>query len=140
MKTKTIITAVLLLFSLTSFAQTKEETIAWIKEKLEQYGGYDGLYTYTNVSVSACSISFTRKYSSGGESAENFNPSMAKSWKVHRYYIDADPEIIQYTYSDGNKGSSGSLWIRNGELDIHERMIKALTHLATFCDQKKEAF
>ncbi len=121
-------------------AQTKQETIAWIKEKLEQHGGGDSS-SYSNVQVSPCSISFTQKVSNSATTYNcNFNPGMAKSWKVDRDYIYADAKIIQYTSSYGEKNSYSVLYIRNGESGIHERMIKALTHLSTFCEQKKEAF
>lgn len=147
MKTKTIITAIILLFSLTSFVQTKEETIVWVKEKLEQHGGSDSDYgseicstTYKDVKVTPCGISFTEKSTCGKEWAVNFNASKAKSWKFGSNYIKADAQIIQTTYSKGKKSSDAYLSIRNGESGIHERMIKALTHLSTFCEQKKEAF
>lgn len=143
MKTKTIITAIILLFSITSFAQAKEEAMAWIKEKLEQYGGADNS-SYSNVQVSPCNISFIEKKTNGWEWQYSFNPSMVKSWGVGsgKTYIYADAEIIQFTYfPDGKKKYSSSyLSIRNGESGIHERMIKALTHLVTFCEKKKEAF
>ena len=103
---KTIITAFLLLFSISSFAQTKEETISWIKEKLEKHGGwYYTNSTYTNVKVSPCHISFTEKYSDdGSEYLYSFNPSTAKSWKVIRDSnpgIKADAEIIREVSSNG---------------------------------------
>lgn len=147
MKTKTIITAFLLLFSISSFAQTKEETISWIKEKLEKHGGWsrtNSTYTYTNVKVSPCHISFTVKGPNGSESLTSFNPSTAKSWKVRSDSlsgIEADADIIRRVYSDGDIYNISALAIRNGESDIHERMIKALLHLATFCEEgKNEAF
>lgn len=148
MKTiKTIITALLLLFSVTSFAQTKEETIAWIKEKLEKHGGrksFNHTGNYYNVQVSPCSISFVIKWDWGGEYNLVFNPSTAKSWEVtdDKEYIYADAEIIHSVYKKtGERGTSKYLEIKNGEADIHERMIKALLHLATFCEEgKNEAF
>ncbi len=146
MKTKIMITTVLLLlFSVTSFAQTKEETIAWIKEKLEKHGGNE-YYSYINVKVSPCSISFTGKFSKDGDTIyqKSFNPSTAKSWEVSSSSISgigADAAIIRTVFSDGDLNTTSALDIRNGESDIHERMIKALLHLATFCEEgKNEAF
>src|SRR5690606_27882264 len=119
MKTKTIITAFLLLFSISSFAQTKEETISWIKEKLEKHGGSNRLNsTYTNVKVSPCHISFTHKYSDGREYLTSFNPSTAKSWKVRSGSdpgIEPDPEIIRSVYSERDTYNYSDLYIRNGE-------------------------
>src|SRR5690606_22487048 len=100
--------------------------------------------TYTNVKVSPCHISFTDKYSDGSEYLSSFNPSTAKSWKVSSSTssgIEADAEIIRVVSSNGNIYNFSKLDIRNGESDIHERMIKALLHLATFCEEgKNEAF
>lgn len=135
-------------FANLSQAQTKEETIKWIKEKLEKYGGGEN-YGCTNVSVSPCNISFV--YESSKNNCEyNFNPSKTKLWTVgsNKDVIYADAKIIQYHYiyfqgqtTDGNKGERADLYIRNGESNIHERMAKALLHLATFCEEtKKEAF
>ena len=63
MKTKTIITAVLLLFSLTSFAQTKEETISWLKEKLQDNisPGGSSFKEITIQSVNECEIVIMHK-------------------------------------------------------------------------------
>jgi|SRR5690554_108474 len=149
---KTIFTVTILLFASTSTqqtqAQTKEETIAWIKEKLEKYGGFieNSLESYyTDVQVTPCMISFMEKYNYTDESVPNsFNPSSVKSWSVSddKGYIKADANVISKIFSGNNKASmQSSLFLRNGETDIHECMIKALLHLATFCDESKnEAF
>jgi len=115
--------------------------------ELEKYGGGSATNfksTYTNVKVSPCHISFTDKYSDGSEYLSSFNPSTAKSWKVSSSTssgIEADAEIIRVVSSNGNIYNFSKLDIRNGESDIHERMIKALLHLATFCEEgKNEAF
>lgn len=126
MKTKTIITVILLLFSVTSFAQTKEQTIACIKEKLEKHGGENQSsfsITYVNIKVSPCSISFTKKYSDGNTGSQvSFNPSTAKSWTVSddKTSIRADAKIIRCVYSSGDINNGSYLYIRNGEADIHE--------------------
>jgi len=147
--TKTIITALLLLFSISSFAQTKEETIAWIKEKLEKYGGGEDT-SFINVQVSPCSISFTQTDDGVGAYYYSFNPSLVKQWNllssavVERKLVGiiAMADVIRVK-SDESKEEywSSLIRIRNGESDIHERMIKALLHLATFCEEgKNEAF
>lgn len=140
MQTKTIIITIVLLFSLTSFAQTKEETIAWIKEKLEQHGGGDSS-SYSDVQVSPCRISFTEKYSGGREYKISFSPSKVKEWETIGLsaYILADDEIILSTNEMGEKENDRALWIRKGEPDILNQMIRQLTHLAAFCEEKKEA-
>ncbi len=138
MKTKTIITAIILLFSLTSFAQTKEETIAWIKEKLEQHGGGNSS-SFSDVKVSPCNISFTEKYQGGKEYKISFNPSKVKEWETIGLsaYILADDEIILSANEAGEQESDRVLWIRKGVPDILNQMIRQLTHLAAFCGNKE---
>lgn len=131
-----------------SYAQTKEETIAWIKEKLEKYGNWNISDTYkiTDVKVSPCRISWT--YMKNGEAKIycSFNPSSVKSWKVaeSKEKIMADSKAILWNWElsrSSRSRMSENLYIANGEANIHERMIKALLHLATFCEQGKgEAF
>lgn len=58
-------------------AQTKDETIAWIKEMLEKAGEYNGSH-YTNVQVSPCSIRFRQVYDDKNKPDYydiSFNPS-----------------------------------------------------------------
>jgi len=146
MNTKTIITAMLLLFNLTGFAQTKEETIAWIKENLEKYGGTGGIvsYSFINVSVTPCSITFTEKNDDNDKPLYkySFNPSEAKKWTVEEeafvgLYISADKRIIKQTnLLDDTNEKTSNIPIKGGESGIHKRLIKAIIHLATFCEQK----
>ena len=139
MKTKTIITTFLLLFSISSFAQTKEETIAWIKEKLMNYGGRN----YVSVVVTPCYIVETIN-SSGNESRWT-NPVNVPI----RYEINNDNKIKFLYESKLSRGgevggaietSSEGISLTNSETDLAERMLKALKHLATFCVEKKETF
>jgi len=146
MNTKTIITAMLLLFNLTGFAQTKEETIAWIKENLEKYGGTGGIvsYSFINVIVTPCSITFIEKNDDNDKSLYkySFNPSEAKKWTVEEeafvgLYISADKRIIKQTnLLDDTNEKTSNIPIKGGESGIHKRLIKAIIHLATFCEQK----
>ena len=119
-------------------AQTKEETIAWIKEKLEKHGG-SHRSNLSNIQVSPCSIYFVATYNDGDKFNTSFNPSTTKTWIAEKHAIYAEAQIIRWE-SKGKAGATTELFIRNGESDIHERMIKALKHLATFCEKKKEAF
>ncbi|MGV0927111.1 hypothetical protein ACTS9K_08080 [Empedobacter sp. ULE_I145] len=129
-------------FANLSQAQTKEETIAWIKEKLEKYGGWNdniSIATFIDVNVSPCKISFMQTNSEVEGKRKSFNPSHAKSWGVNieKTNIFADANIIDM--DDGR--AVNNLFLQNGESNIHERMIKALLHLATFCEEtKNEAF
>ncbi len=128
-----------------SQAQTKEETIKWIKEKLEKYGGYDDLpYNdtyFTNIEVSPCNISYIVKNKKNIDESRKkiFNPSKSKVWVPDndKVYLISDAYIVV----DDKIGVSNLFTLRNGESNIHERMAKALLHLATFCEEtKNEAF
>jgi len=136
-KAITILTICLLTFTgmQTAEAQTKEETITWIKEKLEKYGGFEYIY-FKDVQVSPCKISFTASYPSSSYS-QSFNPSTVKEWKIasNKKYIYADANVIHSVDSDGDVDTYSIFGIKNGEANIHERMIKALLHLATFCNE-----
>ena len=127
-------------------AQTKEETIAWIKENLEKHGGIDGLvsYSFINVSVSPCNISFTEKNDDNDKPIYkySFNPSEAKEWTVEEeifvgLYISADKRIIkQNRLSDDTNEYTSNITIKGGKSDVHKNMIKAIKYLATFCEKK----
>ncbi len=145
MKTKIMITTVLLLlFSVTSFAQTKEETIAWIKEKLEKHGGEtDKGERVEIINITPCNITYKLTYPHGNSSIIEFNPS-SSIWdgKTSR-----SGQIIKkyYNFEATNRGTktiyiSGLNIYSNGVPDIDQRIGKALNHLATFCPKKQETF
>ncbi len=122
-------------------AQTKEETIEWIKEKLKKYGASEDRIV-TVVNVSPCDISYTVTTNDGTVFKTSFNPSYTKSWERcvrNKSLICADTEIIRYVRDNDPPEFDDSIYISYGEPDIHERMIKALLHLATFCG-KNETF
>ena len=124
----------------TAQAQTKEETMAWLKEKLEKCGGDDVTKShFTNVQVSPCEISYI-SHSLLGEANNSFNPADVKMWKFFddKTGLIADTEVIKIVYcKSGRTLSDSRLNIRNREGNIHKRMIKALLHLATFCEEDK---
>lgn len=150
MKTMTKLGLAVILFMATAAgnyaqAQTKEETITWIKENLEKHGGIDGIvsYSFINVSVSPCSVSFTEKNDDNNKLMYkySFNPSEVKEWTIEEEafvgsYLSADKRIIKKNriYDDTNE-YTWDLTIKKS--DILESMIKALKHLSTFCVEKK---
>lgn len=131
-------------------AQTKKETIKWVKDNLEKHGGVLGIVntSYINISVSPCQISFIEIDNDMDESVYkySFNPSDVKGWTFGEdayigLYISADRRIIlQNTISDDRNAYTTDITFREGMSDIHTRMIKALLHLATFCKKKNESF
>ncbi len=150
MKTITKLGLAVILFMATAAgnyaqAQTKEETITWIKENLEKHGGIDGIvsYSFINVSVSPCSVSFTEKNDDNNKPMYkySFNPSEVKEWTIEEEafvgsYLSADKRIIKKNrISDDTNEYTWNLTIKKS--DILESMIKALKHLGTFCVEKK---
>ena len=153
MKTlKTIITTTILLFALTSAqqtqAQTKEETIAWIKSKVFLFArGVEGR-TISNVNVTPCNFSYTINFRVDNETETITFPVT----DVERVYVQEEQGhcVIKLgaktVHSDSeynrNRGLTYMDWVgfHNGEKDIAFRMEKALKHLATFCETKKETF
>ncbi|MGV8946386.1 MAG: hypothetical protein ACOH1N_08160 [Lutibacter sp.] len=151
---KYIAIALLCLFTTISYGQTKEETISWLKEKIEKNlenrfeskGGYVHARDLKLIDITACEIIIS--YTTEGRGA----------FGVHTYVFQLPTEgvTIDYRYgfsygaekiamkSDGEVyhkyNTERNFAIRNGEDDLLERIQKALDHLATFCPKKKETF
>lgn len=165
MKTlKTIITTTILLFALTSTqhtqAQTKEETIAWIKEKFEKYFDSYGEFSYSKegakLIVTPCNIHIEYYNNWSGvdknyRAFESFPPpevlSVGLNDKGDRVIIklaSASGKSYHWFYTDRSDNARSPITQEidfiNGEANLAERMEKALKHLATFCETKKETF
>jgi len=132
-----------------SYGQTKEETILWLKEKLEKHGCLSPNGMVEIYSVSPCEIYYKTKNSKVVPSTYKFNPGAAV-WEVkdNRIYAKSGNIIEQTIFFNGYDGGvepgtryedSFVLW-ENGFPDIYERFAKALNHLASFCEKKKETF
>lgn len=158
---KHIITLCLALFFMTGTqnaqAQTKEETVDWIKENLKKYatnGNTKNVKQVKVISVSPCGISYQVIDEDDSYQTYEFNPSYAISWSrrggtVHEtgkttrmIYSGGDGTLVKRYSSIGNKTVYDSfIYIEEKDTpDIGSRLAKALNHLATFCVQKKEAF
>ena len=131
-------------------AQTKEETVAWIKEKFEKYYPYS-LVNYQvlqhTVKLSPCEIIIYGELLDKGSSGEG------NSYIIHlpinskviveddngniRVVPDKNVDLVFHEKNDMYYG--GYLLMNVRENNLAERMQKALSHLATFCDNK-EAF
>ena len=128
----------LLFFSVNVFSQTKEETSAWIREKLEKYGGGEES-RLTVEKVTPCLVQFIENYDSGASWTNSFNLIEAGKWRAGSYYIMSAKNMIRQIRND----DAGHLWfngieIRNEEENIHLNMIAAFNHLATFCSEEKK--
>lgn len=151
-------------------AQTKEETISWLKEKLGSYLKGDDVSNIKLERLDECEfkISFTHTFRSTHESYpfgytiykryyECTAPTSIKniSNKIE-FSSKAVKEITTGEWSEYNSvgtfrngGSLNSftnfydyiyLEIEEREVGIRERVQKAFNHLATFCPKKKEIF
>ena len=122
-------------------AQTKEETISWLKEKLSLYLTSDADYLELK-SIQECQFTVIINI----KSINGLN-------NYHEYVIPYDglmfvggtisneKDIIIDRYKEKVIYQDFTLLdIRNGETDIHSRILKATQHLLTFCPKKKEAF
>lgn len=142
---KTILLFAVCLFAFANFqtvqAQTKEETIEWIKEKIELHWSYEG-WKIENLIVTPCEISYKRSDpSEKGSVSVKFDPS-ASPWEEEKGWINAKGKVIEYYYPQIQVTNyySSILLEEKGVPDITERFAKALNHLATFCEKKKETF
>lgn len=150
-------------------AQTKEETIQWLKGKLTNHfkdfsptrGCKIGCsFTLESVEVNECEITYKCKFWWGfsGGTTEWYTyviPTRDLTISNGQFYLNYDGiKIIQTASTYKSKtGQSlekpafthdleGYFGINvSGEVDLQSRVEKAITHLVTFCPEKpKEAF
>ena len=142
MKTlKTIFILLALVCANSSFAQTQEETIAWIKEKLEKHGISEDTGIEV-MEVEPCVIYYKRIFYGEDGDTEKFNPSESE-WSVDNGRVISKKGKIIEGFRIKSSTKFYTNWItlyENGVPDIEERFAKALNHLATFCEKKKETF
>lgn len=148
-----------------ALGQTKEETIAWLKEKFEKYlvskeYTVEVIKDMKLVSIDACSFTITSVGIRTNDSGEphyysNTFPTDIVSIQTDNAgkngYFDygkdekgMDVKKVLCVY-DGVKSYRSGDWVGiqlffGGEENIRERIEKALKHLATFCPKKKETF
>jgi hypothetical protein len=167
----------LLLGSVVVQAQTKEETIAWLKQKLDNYLVKGAIYygTYSNIKVESldeCELVIS--YIENQVHTDDRSPFTKRDRTYHRRiiapisfltqtypYFKYDAKVVkmteekhyliqtidypyskrEFTYPQRSDFRDFiALTIDNREENINERVMKAFSHLATFCPKKKEAF
>jgi hypothetical protein len=146
MKT-TIITASFLLLSTLTYGQTKEETISWLTEKFNSYiegiTAGSGKFEITSINVNSCEITVNTNHPSGKRVYVLQTQGLQvidSGWKndsieILTIYTRWDSQVEKYSLS-----TIDDFYLIKGENDLHQRVQKALTHLATFCQKKKETF
>uniref|UniRef100_UPI00404B80C0 hypothetical protein n=1 Tax=Flavobacterium sp. TaxID=239 RepID=UPI00404B80C0 len=138
LKTCTII-GISLLFSANSYAQTKEETITWLKEKLGKYMMESKFYTTIRlVSIDECKIVFS--YSFDDTKYIEILPTSINEINNGHFRYSSNVASNQREGHELKYDNMSNLQLGYREDKIEERVEKALKHLATFCPKKTETF
>ncbi|WP_113664313.1 hypothetical protein [Pedobacter nanyangensis] len=156
MKTlKTFIVLLVMIISSNSYGQTKEETIAWLKEKFANAHLYDFMEPAKQKlkieSINECEVVFTyesKREKDGGFSRTTIpfaNLKMKQTGdrndeKSIGNKAKAIKEECETCESKTYNTSSSSIEIEETEVDLFSRIEKAAAHLATFCAKNKQAF
>lgn len=131
---------------------TKEETISWLKEKLENLlvamNPNSELKTRDIKIISAdeCSFTVTFKYNESTvtekfptDGITNLIGSGLINYK-NNVVRKSDNDTVDRTEGAFYYGSTVDVRIDDREADIYARILKAFQHLATFCPKKTETF
>ena len=156
MKTlKTFIVLLVMIISSNSYGQTKEETIAWLKEKFANAHLYDFMEPAKQKlkieSINECEVVFTyesKRKEDGGFSRTTIpfaNLKMKKTGtetylNVIGNKANAIKRECETCESKTYNTSNSSIHIEETEVDLFSRIEKAAAHLATFCAKNKQAF
>ena len=139
------ITLLLCLFAATiAQGQTKEETIAWITEKLTGYFNRPTLKIKGKVQITECELKIT--YDNNMEITMPVKGvTLVTRFDIYGkesdVFAEYDYKAVKWKNPDGKITYVGGFYICDlTENDIKNRLQKAFNHLATFCQQKKEAF
>ena len=138
------------LFMATTFtanAQTKEETIDWMQQKLKTYMYYDWFGAEAEnvtINIDECFIFIQYTYSYYEKGKKDATPGFyykiptdGVEFKARRIEMKNN---IQSINDKGHYTNSAAFGIKEGEVNLLERLNKAAAHLATFCPKKKETF
>ena len=151
---KTLFLFLAMMYAGNSYAQTKEETIAWLKEKFANAHLYYFMEPAKQKlkieSINECEVVFTyesKRKEDGGFTRTTIpfaNLEMIKT--SDKYYtkeignkamaIKRECETCEKTIND----SSSGIEIEETEVDLFSRIEKAAAHLATFCAKNKQTF
>jgi hypothetical protein len=149
-KATTLLIVCLLLFAgtQTTHAQTKEETVAWLKENLEKYIHIEDGWHIQDLEVSPCEISWTeqsdKEYQYGHSSFFcSFNPADGGNWSNKgNTLILAETNVVYSKDYSGINGTYvehglGVFFIKENENGIATQIAEKLNYLATFCVKKQ---
>jgi hypothetical protein len=150
MKTTTFKTMLLIafcLFNLNSNAQTKEETINWMQQKLQTYlyfHWFDATAENVNIKITECfiTINYTYSYYKNGQklSYPGYNYIIPTDGVEFSSYSIKMKNGIESILDNSKLTNDTNFGIKIGEENIVERLNKAVANLASFCPKKKETF
>lgn len=130
-----------LVTSFTAQAQTKEETITWLQDKLSKYLRRSNECNIENLSVKVETCNFIISYSWNNTKYEEEVPTDNTTFSP--YVKTKGKRIVRKNLTTNEKEYSYNIWctlLPEAEEDLNVRVTKALNHLATFCPKKKETF
>jgi hypothetical protein len=162
MKRVVLLSAFLLVGSITSFAQSKAETIQWIKDKINQYGSQD-LYMHIPEAISSHQLFVEVRKAHDSDSiivSASYciqwlkdDPSQCYQRKLSQIHLDNVTNVKLNASSDNGKSAWLSIYGTNlfnayngcfclsinwdSEPDLLNRMYKAFQKLATCNNQNK---
>lgn len=154
-KLKTLFLFLAMMYAGNSYAQTKEETIEWLKEKFANAHLYDFMEPAKQKvkieSINECEVVFTyesKRKDDGGFSRDTIpfaNLKMKKTGdrndeKSIGNMANAIKSECETCKSKTYNTSNTSIHIEETEVDLFSRIEKAAAHLATFCAKNKQAF
>ena len=145
MKTITKLGLAVMLFMATTVsnhaqAQTKEETISWLKEKLSKYMYMDKASNITLQSIDECKMVFNYTHDGTKQYQQILPTEITGINNDDRFMYSAQVASDQEQGKEATFSSSSYLKLGEREENLRARVEKALKHLATFCEKKKEAF
>ena len=150
---KTLLLLLAVMYAGDIFGQTKEETIAWLKEKLNNnlhnYSGGKEMQSIKLLAIDECSITViynlyvydgTRRTSDYEQITEEIPTNHIE--KGIRGFKYKEENVIKKNLTKNPEVSDFVTGFKIGykEVDIENRILKALKHLSTFCEKKKETF
>ncbi len=145
MKTIAKLVLAILLFMATAVtnhaqAQTKEETISWLKEKLSKYMYYDNVSNISLQSIDECKMVFNYTYKVTEQYQQILPTAITGIDSDGKFRYSAAVASDQEQGKEAKFYSFSFLKLGEREENIHARVEKALKHLATFCPKKQEIF
>lgn len=131
-------------------AQTKEESISWIEQKLQKYMYFEYMGASAEnvkIDINECYITINYSYVYYENGKKDITNGF--SYKIPTDGVEFSDRIIKMRNGIESIevremsigfSESATFGIRKGEDNLIERLNKAVAHLATFCPKKKETF